>query len=386
MVKLLHQFLLVLLVAIAPLIVLLLRGVVWGADSFAFMAVACGKPFVSELGHPFFANLVPLFDCNVELIFLSMFVIYFFCLVGIWVFGNFVFPRKGFLVAVLTGSLSPIFFLEALRFENQLFGFSLAFIGLGLFTLYLTHKKLPTRIIALFLACISALFSVLFWFPSILIVLAYPLLYNLSDVHRKYYVLLIFVGGLTIYATTLIETVLNLQNFVVVSEQLPLVGIIFVLHIIHLYKFIPQKFYTFGVLIIFVGLVQAKFMFLCLPFLILGVVAKELKEGLWIRNHKLPLVAFSLYILIAFSFSAINFFPTQSDIREIETVSTQSDPVYNDWGEGWLFEYLGFQTDYKKFFPQPDWNSLERPYYAYTKFPDELSGCVQVNTHSYYCS
>jgi hypothetical protein len=121
----------------------------------------------------------------------------------------------------------------------------------------------------------------------------------------------------------------------------------------------------------------------------MGVVSKELSGGLWIRNHRLPLLAFSLYILIGFSVASLNFYPSQTDLQEIDTLILNARyndlNVYNDWGEGWLFQYRGYDTEYKKFFPQPDWNSLERPYYAFTKFPEELSGCFQLDKHSYYC-
>ena len=142
MVTKLQEKLLVLLVIIAPALTLLSRGVVWGADSFAFMSVACGKPFVNDIGHPVFAQLVPLFNCNFVLIVGVMTFFYGIGLLGLWVFGNRVLKKNGFMLPFVVGSLTPLFFLEALRFENQLFGFSLAFVGLGLFTIYLELRDL----------------------------------------------------------------------------------------------------------------------------------------------------------------------------------------------------------------------------------------------------
>jgi len=102
MIKFWQQFVLIFLAALAPFIGLLLRGVVWGADSFAFLAVACGQQqYVASLSSPgWFTSLLPFFSCNIFLIGLVMFVLYFFALLGLWVFGKKFFVEKVDLVNI----------------------------------------------------------------------------------------------------------------------------------------------------------------------------------------------------------------------------------------------------------------------------------------------
>lgn len=147
-----QQVLLVLGVAMLPFISLLLRGQVWGADSFAFLSVACGNvQHVDKLGHLFFAQFVPLFGCNLLFIFFIMFLFYFLALLGIWVFAKTIFvgewfskwDDKAFLLPVCVGTITPLFFVEGLRFENDFFGWTLSFMGLGLISIL--YKRLKDK-------------------------------------------------------------------------------------------------------------------------------------------------------------------------------------------------------------------------------------------------
>ena len=377
-------------VALAPTICLLARGVVWGADSFAFMSVACGKPFGGMIGHPFFAQFVPMFQCNFYLIVGVMFVFYFVGLLGLWVFGNRVLKSEGYLLPFVVGSLSPLFFFEAIRFENQLFGFSLALVGLGLFTLYLSVNNRLVREFNLFLCVIAYIIACLCWLPSIILAIPCLLLLGFSDRIKQTIVLVVGLLGLFIYKESILFSFTQLfTNQSLVAEEIPLIGIIFVLHIVHLYKYVPKNFYWWNILLIGIGIVKSKYMFLSIPFLAMGVIRKDKEQGLIVRGNRIPLIPVCLYLLIGFCLMGMNMFPTLGDVSEVDYIISRAEaneiPIYNDWGEGWLFEWRGYNTPYKVSIPQPDWNKLETPFYAYTKFPEDLPVCERLTKYTYFC-
>lgn len=128
-----------LLVSLAPAITLLIRGVVWGADSFAFWSYSCGNVgLAGSLASSFFAGFIyPLINCNFFNLVFLMWVFYFLGLLGAWVFAKLLFSHHAFRLAVYLGALTPLFFVEGLRFENDLFGWCLMLIALGLFSIFI---------------------------------------------------------------------------------------------------------------------------------------------------------------------------------------------------------------------------------------------------------
>lgn len=140
--KLWQKFVCVLLVGLMPFVALMIRGVGWGSDSFAFYAVACGQTqYTSSLSTGVFANLLPLFNCNFYLISFAMFVFYFLGLLSLWVIFKKVLKEHAWLLPIYVGTLTPLFFVEGLRFENDLFGWTIALIGIALFTIALGYDK-----------------------------------------------------------------------------------------------------------------------------------------------------------------------------------------------------------------------------------------------------
>lgn len=384
-----NKFLLVLIVSLAPLFSLFLRGVLWGADSFAFLGASCGLVSLKELGHPFFAQFVPLFSCNFYLIIFVMWVFYFFGLIGVWVFGNFLFKNKGFLLPIVFGSVGVLFFVEGLRFENQLFGVCLSLMALGLFTLTLSYKKSLTGLFASILGIITCFLSILCWFPSLFILaIAFFLLpVNLKHKNNCFFVGLIFFV-IMFGQYFFFDPVFQLFFFPtdLISENLPLVGVVFILHIIHFYKYIPKNIHYYSLFLIFLGLANLKYMFFATLVLSVGLIVKELDQGLWVRDFKIPLIPISFLILGLLIFNSLSFYPTQSNVSEldlaIKLASDKNIDFYNDWGDGWLVETRGYSTVFKRSRPQPDWNSLDKPFVAYTK---TVLDCEKVNSRTWLC-
>jgi len=394
-----HQFMLIFLAASAPFIALSLRGIVWGADSFAFLAVACGQnSYASFLGSPsWFTSLLPFFNCNITLISLVMFLFYFLALLGLWIFSKRFFVENSWLGVIkdsswkyvfVVASITPLFFLEAMRFENDFFGWTLSFMALGLFTLALTHDKWHIKITSLFLACIIGFIAVLLWNASILVLLACVFLLIKNQKQK----ILVFFGIITIFLIFFQGYVLSSFNILfsvekVVAEEIPFVGLIFILHIVHFIKKVPKELFLYSILLLGIGLLKSKYMFLTIPFLVLGLMRKENEEGLIIRGDKIPLLPICCLCLVGLVFMSPFLYPTQVDLKEMkEAIQLSNDlnvPLYNSWGEGWIFTYLGVETNYKISYPDPDWNHLEPPYTAYSKTMD--LNCEKINTYTYKC-
>jgi len=173
----------------------------------------------------------------------------------------------------------------------------------------------------------------------------------------------------------------------VVAEEIPLVGLIFILHIVHFVKRVPKELLLYSILLLGVGLLKSKYIFLSVPFIVLGLMQKENEEGLILRGDKLPLIPICCLCLVGLVIMSPFLYPTQTDLKEMrETIQLSKDlnvPLYNSWGEGWIFTYLGVETKYKISYPDPDWNNIKPPYVAYSK--NEDLNCEKVNTHTYLC-
>ena len=398
-VKLWQQFVLIFLAGLAPLIGLLLRGVVWGADSFAFLAVACGQTqYTNFLGSPgWFTSLLPFFSCNIFLIGLIMFFFYFSALLGLWVFGKRFFVEKSWLgitkdtswkFVFVVASITPLFFLEAMRFENDFFAWTVSFMALGLVSLAITSNKWHLKVLCIILACCLSIFAFELWIASILVLMACFFLLPVNDKLRK----ILFIGFfsfLVYFFSGYIFSSFNILTSMekVVAEEIPLVGLIFILHIVHFIKRVPKELLLYSILLLGVGLLKSKYIFLSVPFLVLGLMRKENEEGLILRGDKLPLIPIGCICLIGLTFMSVFMYPTQTDLTEMrEAIQLSEDlnlPLYNSWGEGWIFTYLGMETKYKISYPDPDWNNLSTPYVAYSKNID--LNCKKINKHSYLC-
>ena len=384
-------FPLLVLVASIPSVTLLLRGLVWGSDSFAFWSVSCGNVlYANSLSSPvwFVVAIQNIVNCNLIVLAFLMFLFYFLALLGLYFFGkNFVEKevwRFPFYVALLT----PLFFVEVLRFENDFFGWSLALIGLGVFSLALTKKS----IILFALSGCCMLFSYQLWQPSIFFIVLAWFLVPISSLFKYVGVLVSLLSILLPKTSYVVGSFTNGIGLNSVAEEIPLVGLVFVLHILHLYKKIPFPLIYYGIFLLLLGALKSKYMFLAVPLLVLGVLLKQQKEGLSFKKtlfgvKEIPVLYVCLILGIGYFFMGLNMYPTTLDLNEmsyaIKLSRDQNVMLYNDWGDGWTFVSLGYDTNYKISYPNPDWNNLPKPFVAWSK--EKIEGCVKVSKHIQQC-
>ena len=144
--KLWHKWLALFLVAVAPFFVLLIRGVVWGSDSFGYWAYSCGVYTSGYALHPpIFLWFVKTFvNCSLYQLVFIQFLLYLCALLAVWIIGKHYFQGEGWRLPVYLGSLTPLFILDAMRFEPEFFGWTLALISLGLI-IFITDKFVQNK-------------------------------------------------------------------------------------------------------------------------------------------------------------------------------------------------------------------------------------------------
>jgi hypothetical protein len=392
-----QQFLIVLLVSLAPAITLLIRGIVWGADSFAFWSYSCGNiGLANSLNSNLFTSFIyPLINCNFHNLIFLMWVFYFLGLLSIWIFAKALFHHQAWRLAVYVGALTPLFFLEGIRFENDLFGWCLMFIALGLWAICIeVYRNKPHLSVITLLLCIScAIFSVLFWTGSLILVPIFALIYLKNLRWIKWVVIYSILIFLLFQTNSIINSFASLlfpEKWI--AEEIPFVGLIFILHILHTYKYIPIKFKLYGIFLLCFGAVKAKFMFLAIPLLLIGLLDKQIKSGLVLKKEimgikEIPVLYICGILLIGWVIMGVSAYPTQNDLMDmkqgIQLAKDQNITLYNSWGDGWMFVSLGFDTNYKSSIPNPDWNNLQRPYLAWSQ--NDLYNCTKIKNRIWKC-
>lgn len=388
-----HKIVLFFVVVLVPIITLLVRGVVWGSDSFAYWAVSCGNNSVlSNLHSPawftwFLQNII---SCNLYQLAFIYFLLYLCALSAVWVFGKHFFGGEGWRLPIYVGSLTPLFFVEVLRFEPEFFGWTLALISLGLFCLFI-DKESGKRINIELLAIPLGVLSVLIWFPSILILFMAVFLVKLSSKAQKVSVVaLVMVVLVTQFSYLMRSFNFNLETMI--AEEIPFIGLAFVVYLLPFFKRIPGEFKWYGLFLLGLGVLKSKFMFLAVPILLLGVLDKQLKEGIKLKRpfmdiNEIPVLYCCGFLLVGMILAGVSLYPTQSDMNEarwaVELAKDNNLPLYNVWGDGWLFESIGFDTNYKISYPSPDWNDLPRPFLAWN--PEKLPNCEKLGKRLQHC-
>lgn len=249
-------------------------------------------------------------------------------------------------------------------------------------------NKWYLKVICLILACIISFLAINVWSASILILLTTLFLIQTKTSYRT----TIFLGLLLIITYFFSGYVFSSFNILfstekIIAEEIPLVGLIFILHIFHFIKRIPKELFLYSILLLGIGLLKSKYIFLSVPFLVLGLMQKENSEGLILRGDTLPLIPICCLCLVGLVLMSQFLYPTQTDIKEMsQAIELSNDlnlPLYNSWGEGWIFVWLGYDTNYKISYPDPDWNNISKPYIAYSKIID--LNCEKIDTHTYLC-
>ena len=376
------------LVAFAPIIGLFFRGFVWGADSFAFWSLGCGVigRGTSLNSHFWFTNLVPLLNCNFFLLLLIMFFFNLLWVLGLYLIGKHFFLEDNRIILFVLSvvGLTPLIFLEMLRFENQFFSLALAFLVLGIgLTIDKWHYKKTLTILSIIIAFIS----LSLWSASFLVM--FPVIFKfLKNFKQTILVSLIGFGIGTIifwkYALFSFTQLVTQPNNLI-AEEIPIIGLIFIIHIITFIKFTPKKYLPYTIILLVIGLIKVKYIFLCVPFLILGLLEKDKLKGIYFRGDKIPLLPIAVLGIIGLTIMTPFLYPTQNDYLEMQqTIKIANDlnlPIKNDWGDGWTFISLGYPTPYKiSSGNAPDFNS--KPFVAYT---NQDLNCDKVGQKIFIC-
>lgn len=401
----------VLLVSILPLITLFIRGIGWGSDSFVFYAVSCGRTeFVNSIGTSLGSFFV-LFGCNFVFTSFVMFLFYFIALLSLWVIFKPILREHAWLLPIYVGTLTPLFFVEGLRFENDVFGWCLSFLCMALFfiatNIFCNRHKIaltgvneritPINIVFCVLCLLLSVFigviAILLWQFSIILVAGCFLLLEIPQKYKKVFVFILFLIFILFQWDYLLRS-FEINPLYWVAEEIPLLGLIYIIHIFHFWRKIPQPFFWYGLGLLTLGLLKSKFLFLATPFLFLALIQKEKSVGLWLKSKRFPekklridVWLFVIIFGVGLIFSGVSLYPTQSDLLEMQEAIVFSEDnnllLFNEWGSGWYFEYLGFETIYKMGPPNPDWNSLDKPYLAYSRQED--LNCERISKHTFVC-
>jgi hypothetical protein len=176
------------------------------------------------------------------------------------------------------------------------------------------------------------------------------------------------------------------QPMNLIGEEVPLIGLVFIIHIITFVKFVPRKYLPYTIILLTIGLVKVKYMFIATPLLLLGLIIKDEKIGIYFRKDKLPLIPIAIFCLIGLTLMSPFLYPTQNDVQEMrEAIQLTKDynlPLRNDWGDGWTFEWLGQKTKHK-ISNHTDLNFEGTGFIAYTN--KDLNHCEKVSSKTFIC-
>lgn len=232
------------------------------------------------------------------------------------------------------------------------------------------------KAICLILGLFLAYTSIQIWLPSVFVLVLVFFLFNINVIFQ--YILVGF-GLLPILMPKLGYAVGSVTQGIgvnAVSEEIPLVGLVFVLHILHFWKKIPFPITWYGIFLILLGALKSKYVFLAVLPLLMGLLSKELQSGLSLKREifgikEIPVLYVCFILMFGWFLMGLNMYPTQTDLNEmkyaIDLATVTNQQLYNDWGTGWIFVSLGYDTNYKISPPQPDWNNLQKPYLAWSK-------------------
>lgn len=365
------QIFLLLFVCIVPFIGYFLNPNLAYFDSYAFLGGSCG------LNQNYIIPFVPCSIGAVKLVLLGLYIVSIFSIAK---FGENILEKNGWRVGFYSATLTPLLFQEAMKFENDIFAWSMIFLSFACFSFWFRAEKtkkeqilpvwlgvLPSNRLKnttwLILACVLSLLSLVVWQGAFIGVFALSLMFIyflVLTIPILLYNIPYFLGYFFKY--------FGVENQV--SEEMMGAGIIPVMFLFWtLYR--KPKSLVFPMASIFtfvVGLIKIKYMLFAVPFLALNFVNFENEHRH--KKHWPNLLVVGLTFACVFSMMGFLSYPTTQQFETIDVaigLATDNNILLvNDWDYGWLVEYKGYSTEYKASFPNPDWNKLDRPFVALT--------------------
>lgn len=348
-------FLYLFFVCLVPFLFYFVNPLLAYYDSYAFLSGTCGLIDV---------YMLPFVPCNIFFIKLLLFFCFFVSVLSISVFGEQILGKKvGWRAGLFAVAFCPLFFQQFIKFENDVFGLTLGFVSLALFSIALNKNKLTHKALIVFFSLLVLFFAWFLWQPAILISIAMFLL----SVYSYFFSILLIIPFIH-QIPTYISTKWSFGKYQVL-EEMPLIGLFGIIFVLPGLKFIPKKILLPTILLLGLGLWKSKLMILAIPFIIIGFVlfVQKLERMKWFPN----IYIISIIMVLVMGFFSLGVSPTQQEMRIVEqSIQLSKDlnvPLYNDWTYGWWITYKGYPTKYRASYPNPDYNNLPRPFVALTK-------------------
>jgi len=330
--------------------------------------------------------IIPLVPCNILIIKTILVGLYILSVFSIAFFGEKVIKENGWRVGFYSATLTPLLFQEAMKFENDIFGWALIFLSFAVFSLSLNRQNKLIKAICIILATSIAILSTFIWLGSYFGVLYLGLMF--------FPILVFVIPPFVIYITAVFDYFLkSIFSNQIVSEEMVGAGIIPVMFIFWVLYSSPKKLiYPLATWTSFIiGFIKIKYMLLAIPFLALNFVKFE-NEHKHLK-HWPNLIFVGLAFTCFFNLLSFNAAPTIEQFNTIDSAimlaNDSNMPLYNDWKFGWWLEYKGQTTEYKASFPDPDYNNLTRPFIAISSDNLTNSGCAiyyESNPSIFICS
>jgi hypothetical protein len=349
------QVALLLFVCVVPFIGYFFNPNLAYTDAYAFLGGACG------LNQKY---IIPLIPCNVLAIKTILVGLYAVSIFSLAFFGEKVLGERGWRVGFYSATLSPLLFQLGMNFENDIFGWSLVFVGFALFGIGFKENKASEKAIYYFLGCCSAFLGTFAWLGAYLGVLTLSLMWLP--------LLLLVIPTIFVWRDYIVNYFLQYLNpNQLVGEETLGAGIVPVMFVFWvLYQKPKNLLFPLATWASFlIGVIKIKYMLFAIPLLMLNFVKFEQENAPHIKHFPNLIV---VGLVFACVFNIFGFFaaPTQQDFVQIENaIELANDlnvPLYNDWSYGWWVEYKGYTTQYKASYPEPDYNNLPRPFVALT--------------------
>jgi hypothetical protein len=306
-------------------------------DSYYYLNAVCVKDILRN-EPPLSQIIFSLLPCNLPLIKILLFFCCFFSSITLALTGEIYSKKHGWKAGFL-GFLSPYFFFEFMKFENDQLAYPFLFAATYFFLKSFQEKKLLNQSIAAGLL----LFSALIW-PGTLV----------------YIIILAFLPGIFLLAAipvlvvgwkTLADYVIGWAGEVAENAHLIAIGLYGSLTVgilgwikqgkLQLELFIP------GTIALLLGIWNAKWGFFAVPFLAVGFVSflDRLSEK-WAWIEKLFEIVIVGIILISFVFILIKPPTTEEhQVAQYAVSLADGNTIQNDWDLGYLIKWYGGKTN-----------------------------------------
>lgn len=341
-----------------------------GSDSYAFVSYACGQSellvHLNTVWSFYPCGTIGIIIFNLIATLIILFSLY-------YILSKHTNLDMKYYLFVIFGAI-PLFFLEFLRYENDLMGYALGFFAVCVFEWSLNNKKWVGTIIAFLILILS----VQFWKASIILAII-PLALRYKKENKTHKIIaFLTLASLGIYFYFIYNQIYIFSS--VNGETLPVIGFIFLLPLIIFWKQVPKNIQPLSAFFICIGIIQFKFAYFAVPWLATGLTNYLNKNE---KQKKIIVATLFLLILIYTFLLFPNQFPTQQDEaladQAIKYSKSNQLPLYWSYDYKWLMVNKNKPMIDTNFSAHTDWN---RPFTAILRSDQLLDKCEIINLSS----